>query len=83
MPENGRMTYSVAPVARISVIDDHEQIIRGLRATLDEQADLKMVVGTGTVGELLDECAREPRSISFCSICGWMMAAHRWRTSMR
>lgn len=58
MPENGWMTYAVTPVARIGVVDDHEQIIRGLRATLDEQADLKMVVGTGTVGELLDECAK-------------------------
>ncbi|MEE4025397.1 response regulator transcription factor [Gordonia sp. PKS22-38] len=47
------MTESPRGVWRIGVVDDHEQIVRGLRATLDEQADMDVVAGAATVDALL------------------------------
>ncbi|GAB91029.1 response regulator [Gordonia rhizosphera] len=38
---------------RIGVVDDHEQIVRGLRATLDDQPDMELVAGAETVAALL------------------------------
>ncbi len=38
---------------RIGVVDDHEQIVRGLRATLDDQPDMELVAGAETVSALL------------------------------
>lgn len=35
------------------MVDDHEQIVRGMRATLDSQPDLVFVAGARTVPELL------------------------------
>lgn len=46
------MTQTIAP-ARIGIVDDHEQIIRGIRATLDDQPDLVLAAGAGVVSELL------------------------------
>jgi DNA-binding NarL/FixJ family response regulator len=47
------MTEPPPRVWRIGVVDDHEQIVRGLRATLDEQSDMELVAGAGTVNTLL------------------------------
>ncbi|WP_124710309.1 response regulator [Gordonia insulae] len=47
------MTGSPRRAWRIGVVDDHEQIVRGMRATLDEQTDMDLVVGAGTVADLL------------------------------
>jgi DNA-binding NarL/FixJ family response regulator len=47
------MTEVPGRVWRIGVVDDHEQIVRGLRATLDEQADMELVAGAETVTGLL------------------------------
>lgn len=35
------------------MVDDHDQIVRGVRATLDDQADITLAAGAGTVAELL------------------------------
>ncbi|MEP9415111.1 response regulator [Gordonia sp. VNQ95] len=40
---------------RIGVVDDHEQIVRGLRATFDECVDLDVVAGADTVDALLTQ----------------------------
>ncbi|MXP20101.1 response regulator [Gordonia sp. HNM0687] len=47
------MTERPGGAWRIGVVDDHEQIVRGLRATLDEQPDMELVAGAGTVSALL------------------------------
>ncbi|MGV9825925.1 MULTISPECIES: response regulator [unclassified Gordonia (in: high G+C Gram-positive bacteria)] len=38
---------------RIGVVDDHEQIVRGLRATFDAQPDMHLAAGADTVADLL------------------------------
>ncbi|MGV9709555.1 response regulator [Gordonia sp. NPDC003424] len=47
------MTECPARVWRVGVVDDHEQIVRGLRATLDDQSDMELAAGAGTVSDLL------------------------------
>ncbi|NMO05088.1 response regulator transcription factor [Gordonia sp. TBRC 11910] len=42
-----------APNTRIGIVDDHDQIVRGIRATFDDQPDLDLVAAAGTVAELL------------------------------
>ncbi|WP_347957794.1 LuxR C-terminal-related transcriptional regulator [Gordonia aichiensis] len=43
--------------ARIGVVDDHEQIVRGLRATLVEQPDMTFAGGAATLPDLLASTA--------------------------
>ncbi len=39
--------------ARLGVVDDHEQIVRGLRSTFADHDDLELVAGSDTVAGLL------------------------------
>lgn len=47
------MTQNSAGTSRVGIVDDHEQIIRGVQATLDDQSDLEFAGGSTTVQELL------------------------------